>query len=577
MDARYAAGVLLGETFFDGEGRGLRSDGSLRPPRPAGVPADVGFEESSGRWVSSPHDVARGTSHGTSRAWRQDGTLCEEIDWEDGKKAARRGFDARGELLEQAHFLAHEGWDDIPQGRWWRRFEDGGAAGFADVRARAFHGHHERGQAVGTWLLEGDDGVVLGRLERGRAFDAGAPSPAFEDVTRTVSQWCAIGARLGEEGRVRESLVALARAAGVSGDVTPFVAALALVAPPRTTAGAAEVAGHAAHEEPGAGLPRGDRVATLLEALVDGGDPRVVLSALATSLDAKGAAARDLCETALRLDPSRIETVVARTLLALERGDVRLIREDLPRLRAASEDTAAFIETYLGLLVPAFDFVPSREVLAELPEEMPIAVAQDIGNVQVALRAYATRLDIIRTALARLDSQFSTILPDVLGILGTTACELRKTEAVIVDHDDQGREEMTKVTVDETVLVATRGMPALMGLARASFTGLAWLCWAVGLDRIGWPEVVAERAAFPRALAHAVARAWRARDAITTSGLRSMTQGVPGFTWEGLEIDAMPRAFAEICADEYLEMRAVMLFLSSPENLSPFQDDLRQV
>jgi hypothetical protein len=73
----------------------------------------------------------------------------------------------------------------------------------------------------------------------------------------------------------------------------------------------------------------------------------------------------------------------------------------------------------------------------------------------------------------------------------------------------------------------------------------------------------------------AIARYWRAQDAVNTGGLRSLTAGVPGFAWEELEIEGIPRHFAEMAQEEYLEIRSVFLFLMSPENVSPFQADLR--
>ena len=69
----------------------------------------------------------------------------------------------------------------------------------------------------------------------------------------------------------------------------------------------------------------------------------------------------------------------------------------------------------------------------------------------------------------------------------------------------------------------------------------------------------------------------RVQDAIATNGLRSLNAGVPGFTWEGLDIDTAPSHFVQLALEEYFELRALFLWLMSPENLSPFQSDLRQV
>jgi hypothetical protein len=114
-----------------------------------------------------------------------------------------------------------------------------------------------------------------------------------------------------------------------------------------------------------------------------------------------------------------------------------------------------------------------------------------------------------------------------------------------------------------------------MRLARSQWLALGWLCWSVGLNELGLPAAIDPPANFAQAAGMSIARYWRAQDAVITGGLRSMTAGVPGFVWEGLDIEGIPRHFAEMAQAEYLEMRAVFLFLMSPENVSPFQADLR--
>ena len=114
-----------------------------------------------------------------------------------------------------------------------------------------------------------------------------------------------------------------------------------------------------------------------------------------------------------------------------------------------------------------------------------------------------------------------------------------------------------------------------MRLARSHWNALCWLCWSAGLDRVALPEALDPPADFARAAGMSIARYWRAQDAVVTGGLRSLTAGVPGFVWEELDIEGMPRHFAEMAQEQYLEMRSVFLFLMSPENVSPFQADLR--
>ena len=58
----------------------------------------------------------------------------------------------------------------------------------------------------------------------------------------------------------------------------------------------------------------------------------------------------------------------------------------------------------------------------------------------------------------------------------------------------------------------------------------------------------------------------------TTSVIR---QDVP-FTWEGMDIDAVPPHFVSTVVAEYLAVRSMFLWLASPDTLSPFQDDIRQ-
>ena len=82
-------------------------------------------------------------------------------------------------------------------------------------------------------------------------------------------------------------------------------------------------------------------------------------------------------------------------------------------------------------------------------------------------------------------------------------------------------------------------------------------------------------AAFGQAAAMSVERAWRCRDKLQTAGLRAMTRGVPGFVWEGIEIDLMPAVLAEIVADEHVELRALFYWLCDQGIQSPWQDNLR--
>jgi hypothetical protein len=73
-----------------------------------------------------------------------------------------------------------------------------------------------------------------------------------------------------------------------------------------------------------------------------------------------------------------------------------------------------------------------------------------------------------------------------------------------------------------------------------------------------------------------VERTWRCRDRLTSGGLVAMSRGVPGFEWEGLPIDLMPRILAEIVTEEMVETRALFCWLIDATAESPWQNDLRE-
>jgi hypothetical protein len=117
-----------------------------------------------------------------------------------------------------------------------------------------------------------------------------------------------------------------------------------------------------------------------------------------------------------------------------------------------------------------------------------------------------------------------------------------------------------------------------MRQARAQWAALTWLAWAAGLSRVALPKPAAEAPppGFPLAAVAAITRYFRVQDALSTGGLRSRTAGVPGFLYHGTDIDELPRPVAEVALEETRELRALFLWLLSPENHSPFQSDLRE-
>jgi len=248
-------------------------------------------------------------------------------------------------------------------------------------------------------------------------------------------------------------------------------------------------------------------------------------------------------------------------------------------MAAGDEAGAEFLRDYVRVLFPDFAFWPAREPPATTIGDLPEAPAQPLAAVRRVVQLYATRLDRLRDAAAARVPGTGIVapIPDVRALLPDGPIELHRFDAEITDQDDEGGGTVaTPVKVDETLDLGAWPLSGLMRLARVEWTALGWLCWSAGLDRIALPAALAPPRTFPAAAGMVLARAARARDVLVTGGLRSLTAGVPGFLWEGLDIDRVPRIFAEMAADEYREARAVFLWLLFEENLSPFQSDLRE-
>jgi hypothetical protein len=97
----------------------------------------------------------------------------------------------------------------------------------------------------------------------------------------------------------------------------------------------------------------------------------------------------------------------------------------------------------------------------------------------------------------------------------------------------------------------------------------------VGLDRVALADAVSAPGALATAMQTIVHRTWRIKDRLATGALLSRSRGIPGFDWQGVDIDTLPRRLAEMAAAEYVTVRSMFLWLVSPDALSPYQDDLR--
>jgi hypothetical protein len=563
MRSLYRQGQLQNETFFDREGFPLLSDGSRRPERPAGVPAEAEFDEFNGRWGAGATEES-GTWVGRWRFWTVEGRLDEEADYQGSRKVWSRLHDGRGEVRQE---IAYEG-DGVLHGAYRRRFVEAGERPHADERIVEEQGTYEHGHPVGRWTFRDGTGAIVRALELGDATldDEVAGRAVFADELRSGAEWWQMAQALRTEGHLREALCAAARSAARSGSPEALRALLAEVTlPMHAEASAQAVAGLA--DDKGT-VPRA------LSALVSGADPAAVLRTLASVLKGAARASADLVEAAILLAPERRMAYMTRALLRLELGDPEGARADADRVEPEAAEAASFLRTYGRLLFPTFDFWPRREPPESTLEDLPEAPVQPLDAVRRAIQVYASRLAFVRAALEARAAGAAWLPPAVTDLLPEGPLELRAYDAEIVDETDQGPEAST-VRIDETLAIADWGVPALMRLARSHWSAICWLCWSAGLDRVALPQTVEPPADFAQAAGMAIARYWRAQDAVVTGGLRSLTAGVPGFIWEELDIEGMPRHFAEMAQEQYLEMRSVFLFLMSPENVSPFQADLR--
>ena len=111
------------------------------------------------------------------------------------------------------------------------------------------------------------------------------------------------------------------------------------------------------------------------------------------------------------------------------------------------------------------------------------------------------------------------------------------------------------IEINEELATDGAGVPELLAVAHADWAALSWLCWAVGLDRVELPDAATARAELAPAMKMFVRRTWRIKDRLASGSLIARSQGVPGFEWQGIDIDELPRHLAEMAAAEYVAVR----------------------
>ena len=590
LQSDFHHGQLMARRWYDRSGQQILESGAPHPPRPPSVPVDARYDEPSARWLVGEYAIGeRRAVHW--RRWSREGVLIEEEDLENDARHGvyRRYRETDGTLcldlryergLKQGPFKD----DTIPAGV------------VTDARAVSEEGAFDRDLATGVWRLRDAAGVVLLERDLGLAMhdEALASSPALSAIdapggaAEEARRLAALAQALRGERRVGEAIVAMARSAALTGDAGALRDLLAQATWPRTPEAAPGLATTMIERA-------GDRLAPLIDGLVRGGDATALLRAVAASIKGAYRAALQIVDAALLLDGDRVGCYVTRALVNVHLGAPESAARDVERLPADWGEQRTQLQGYVRAIFPTFDFWPARVTVETIFQEYPDAPAQPLPLVRGAVQKYATRLALLRRTLSQclrdagagaaaaqtaswLPPDLSALLPD-----GPVALETARFEQSFLpdgEPADAGgaaaEVQVETIAIDERPALDGSTVPALLRLARGDWSALCWLCWSCGLDRVALPDALEPPADFGPAAGLSIERTWRCRDKLTSGGLLAMTRGVPGFEWEGIAIDEMPRVLAEVMTEEYLEVRAMFLWLCDATARSPWQSDLRE-
>jgi len=205
-----------------------------------------------------------------------------------------------------------------------------------------------------------------------------------------------------------------------------------------------------------------------------------------------------------------------------------------------------------------YDFWPARQPLPLPRDDQHASVEQSLSTMREAIQRAAQRVLACRRWL--LECGETSVPPDISGVFSGSALPLRR-----FTFEAESDDEPITVHVDETP-TRPRSNRDLTLRARLEWTSLCWLCWAVGLDRIGLPERVEPRLNLYPALEFASER----QAALTGHDLKPSSAS----HFHGMNETLLPASALSHLADHYREIRAVLLFASDPECRSPWQDDL---
>lgn len=568
---RYRAGEFLLEIFYDREGRAILSDGRLCPARPDGLPELAQYDESRGGWALRSREL--------DRFWSEDGKLTDEVVHKGEGARVVRSFDATGQLRQECGFTAPP--DDQPDGPCYRRFPDAEASPYADARIRQERGTYEGGQPTGRWTFMDAEGQILRTADRGAAF-RGDDDARLLAAAPVDGDWPSQARALAADGRLRQAFVVAARGAAATGDRAALERFRAEHIVPLTADREAQWGEALAQSTD-------TTVAGVLDALVGGADAAAAFRALASVFPGRHVAASDLVEASLLLAPERRMTHLTRALLRFQRGDREGALADAEVIAGESAEAADSLRSYAAVVFRGFDGWPGQETFAPDPElaGLPLELGHGVEEIHHAIGVYATRIGRARAAIRALlaDGAPAWLPPDTAPLLpggavalrhDTIECEPEVPDPSVGDGDGADAAPET-IEINEELATDGAGVPELLTVAHADWAALSWLCWAVGVDRVELPDAATARGELATAMQMVVRRTWRIKDRLASGSLIARSQGVPGFAWQGIDIDELPRHLAEVAAAEYVAARSMFIWLASADALSPFQDDIRDV
>jgi antitoxin component YwqK of YwqJK toxin-antitoxin module len=570
LRSRYQRGRLTRQVFYDREGQPLASDGTRWPARSAGIPEDADYEPRSGLW-SIRCEPCPGRL--LERFFTSSGGVAREIEYKNGQRAIERRFDGQGRPLDERSFDA-EGRLHGPCARW---FLDAESSPSSDNRVCEERGQFWQGQPVGTFVWLDADSEIVVRREFGAGLSRSALVASAVFDVESDALW-ARADELRARGRAREAICVAARAAARAAESEAparLRAWLELTQLPVRR----EVA-----ERLGSALLSADEIEPLavLDQLLLGAAPAPALRTLAAVFPGSRRAALDFIEAALLLEPDARGALLTRALIQLERGAVDHVLADAVRLESDFAPASQHLRESVRIYFAELDFWPAREPIEPLPEgAIEVEVAQPIERVQRQIGIYATRHQHLRERLRALHGAAEPpawLPPDLGALLPRGPLELERSTAIIEDETEDGRVEAVEVSIDETLdldLGRDATVTSAMARVRANWAALTWLCWAVGLDTVASPEVLARREDFSAAVNMVLTRSFRAGDQLQTGGLVSRSRRIADFRWEGLPIDELEPIFCRVALAEYQEIRALFVWLMFAQNVSPFQSDIR--